>query len=236
MVLPLNLAMTPSEFSTAASLPEKIAWMSCRFSTAGIGLENLPESLPEGSLLILDDSTPCSGHNADEIAKILDKLISRFSCSSLLLDFQRPRSKETIRIVSAIIEALPCPVAVTPEYAHNPSCAVFLPPAPLHMPLKTYLEPWSGREIWLEAALDREIVTLTKSGTAFLPVLTPDSLGGGFFSEELCCQYKTGVQKGEITFTLFDTPETLRKKLELAHSLGIPRAVGLYQELNQYIK
>ena len=41
------------------------------------------------------------------------------------------------------------------------------------------------------------------------------------------------VSAEEIRFTLFDTRDSLQQKLEKAHSLGVTRAVGLYQELGQ---
>ena len=76
MLLPLNLAMTQSEIADAASLPAQIAWMACHFSPSGQGLMNLPAALPEGAILILDDSIPCRGHSVDIVLETLADLIS----------------------------------------------------------------------------------------------------------------------------------------------------------------
>lgn len=235
MPLPLNLAMTPSEIAAAPSLPTAFAWMACHFSAGGAGLEDLPAQLPEDALLILDDSIPCNGHSAGLAVEILTELVSRFHCCGVLLDFQRPGNAKSASIAAALTEKLPCPVAVTPAYASALPCPVFLPPVPLHIPLKKYLQPWTGREIWLEAALCQEVITVTKNGTTFALDYSSEHPPSGFFSEKLGCCYVSKVQEDRITFTLFDTPETLEKKLEYAHSLGVTRAVGLYQELGAFL-
>lgn len=235
MVLPLNLAMTPTEIAAAPALPAEIAWMAFHFSSDGQGLTNLPSRLPEGALLILDDSIPCKGHRTDLVVQTLSEVISQFRCNGILLDFQRPENEDSAAIAAALAASLPCPVAVTPEYAEALSCPVFLPPAPLHMPLEKYLRPWKGRAIWLEAALEQETITVTKSGTDCQSGLPSEPFPSGFFDESLCCRYHTAVSADCITFTLFDTPQTLKKKLELACSLGVTRAVGLYQELGCFL-
>ena len=234
MPLQLNLAMTPLEIASAATLPEKIAWMACHFSPDGNGLTNLPQQLQEDSMLILDDSISWCGQKGDEIVEALHQLIVQFCCSSLLLDFQRPRSEEMFHITSAIIEALPCPVGVTPEYAKDLPCPVFLPPSPLHIPLQKYLNKWKDREVWLEVGLCREQIVVTKDGTQYKQNITVSPYGG-YFSDQLCCRYATNIQSDHITFTLFDTPETLQNKLELAQSHGVAKVVGLYQELGTFL-
>ena len=235
MPLPLYLAMTPTEISSAPSLPPHIAWMACHFSPGGTGLIDTPAGLPEGALLILDDSIPCDGHSAPLVADSLRAVVTRFHCSGVLLDFQRPGNAQAAAIAAKLVNTLPCPVGVTPEYAVFLPCPVFLPPAPLHMPMSRYLRPWKSREIWLEAALCRELVTVTKRGTSFAGADSQDDYGAGFYDELLCCRYLTAIGKERITFTLFDTPETLEKKLELAAATGVTRAIGLYQEFGNCI-
>ena len=93
------------------------------------------------------------------------------------------------------------------------------------------MAPWKDQEIWLEAALCQEAITVTKDGTDFTPQFPPDGLDGGFYDEVLSCYYHINTSPDAITFTLFDTRESLQQKLKKAHSLGITRAVGLYQEL-----
>lgn len=236
MPLPLNLAMTPSEIATAASLPAKIAWMACHFCAFTEGIANLPEWLPEHAMLILNDREICAEHSSDLVAQQLLDAVQQFHCESVLLDFQRPWEPESDAMVKAILQALPCPVAVTEAFAKDLTCPVFLTPCPLHLPLAEYLHPWENREVWLEAALCQERITVTGNGAAFTPIFPTQQLTGGFSDERLLCRYRTNISDDRIVFTLFDTPATLQCKLEYAQSLGVTRAVGLWQELGKFCR
>lgn len=231
MGLPLNLAMTPAEISGCNTMPDHIAWMACHFSPYGQGLLNLPETLPAGSMLILNDRLSCGGHCPGLVSEQLAEAVGRLGCESVLLDFQRPRSPESEAMVREILSALPCPAAVTEFYAAGLFCPVFLAPPPLHIPMEDYLTPWQGREIWLEAALCQETITITERGAAYSAQFPPDGMDDGFSEEVLCCRYRSCIREDAVCFTLFDTRETLEKKLDLAQSLGVTRAVGLWQEL-----
>lgn len=230
MVLPLYLAMNPSEFRSQR-LPEKWGWMACHFSPWGPGISNIPEALPPGGMLILNDRLPCQGHSADLAAAQILEAVSRLDCESILLDFQRPDSEETALVASAIVRQASVPVAVSELYAQPLSCPVFLSPAPLHIPLADHLGPWKGREIWLEAALEQETVAVTKEGISVSSCFPAEGLTDGFYDESLHCCYHTRIFPEAVEFMLFDTMDSLPKKLELAHALGVTRAVGLYQEL-----
>lgn len=232
MVLPLNLAMTSGEMHTASPLPKHPAWMSCHFCIQTEGIANLPDTLPEGAMLILTDRENCAGHSPDLAAQQLFDAVTRLRCESVLLDFQRPPNPELEVMATTILQALPCPVAVTERYAVKLDCPVFLSPCPLHIPLEDYLRLWNHREIWLEAALCQETITVTAESTHFVPVYPTQPLTGGFYHRKLRCRYQTAVYYDRITFTLFDTPETLAEKLDIAHALGVRRAVGLWQELD----
>ena len=142
-----------------------------------------------------------------------------------MLDFERPATAE----VRSWIRSLPCPAAAPPGYgADGP---VFLPPPALHVPLEAYLAPWQSREVWLEAALLRQTVTVTPVGTVFSAPAANRSFSGGFYSEELRCRFTQEFHEDRAVFTLFDTPETLAEKLRHAAALGVTSAIGLYQEL-----
>ncbi len=51
-----------------------------------------------------------------------------------------------------------------------------------------------------------------------------------FYSPELCCNYFTYSEKGNTHFVLYDTAGTLKKKLQLAESLKINKAILVYSE------
>ena len=235
MVLPLYLALTAAEISGTLALPNLCAYMACHFSPYTEGLSNMPEALPCCSVLILNDRIPCDHHSADLVADQLNDAVRRLGCESILLDFERPPEDVSLAMVRRILQALPCPVAVTESFARDFSCPVFLSPPPLHTPLAARLAPWQGREVWLEAALCQEEITVTKSGTDLCPIFPVHQLEGGFHDSHLHCNYHTAVSQDSINFTLFDTQDTLRQKLELASQLGVTRAVGLYQELGTFL-
>ena len=235
MVLPLYLALTAAEISHIATLPKLCAYMACHFSPYTEGISNVPEKLPSGSTLILNDRIPCDHHSADLVAGQLAATVRRLDCQSVLLDFERPPEEASLAMVRTILQALPCPVGVTESFAQDFSCPVFLSPPPLHMPLAAHLAPWQGREIWLEAALCQEQITVTKSGSNFCPIFPIQHLDGGFYDPKLHCNYHTAVADDCLIFTLFDTPDTLRDKLELAARLSVTRAVGLHQELGTFL-
>lgn len=235
MVLPLYLALTAAEISHIATLPKLCAYMACHFSPYTEGISNVPEALPFGSVLILNDRMPCDHHSPDLVAGQLAAAVRRLGCESVLLDFEQPPEEASLAMVRTILQALPYPVAVTESFAQDFSCPVFLSPAPLHKPLEPHLAPWKGREIWLEAALCQEQITVTKSGSNFCPIFPIQHLDGGFYDPKLHCNYHTAVADDCLSFTLFDTPGTLRDKLELAARLGVTRAVGLHQELGTFL-
>ena len=186
MVLPLYLALSASEFSSTSSLPEHCCYMACHFSPYTEGISNVPDSLPEGSILILNDRMPCQGHSADLVARQLANAAERLRCESVLLDFQRPPDEESFAMIETIMGALPCPAAVTEAFAFNLSCPVFLSPSPLHTPLAAHLAPWHGREIWLEAALCQERITVTGDGSTVTPIFPTQQLDGGLYNNRLC--------------------------------------------------
>lgn len=234
MVLPLYLAMTGAEISAAGSVPH-FAWMACHFSPYGQGLTNIPRSMPEGSMLILNDRVPCQGHSPSLVARQLAETADRFGCGSVLLDFQRTPNSESLAIIEAVLNASPCPAALSSEFAAGFDCPVFLPPCPLHESLEHFIKPWAGRELWLEAALCQEEIRITKEGSEFLSVFPPDQAEGGFYDETLRCRYTSRKDPGKVVFTLFDMPQTLFAKLENARELGITQAIGLYQQLRPHL-
>ena len=225
------LAMTAAEFAAAEPLPPNIAWMACHFSPYGTGLSNLPPALPAGSLLILNDRIPFSGHDPHRIAQQMKQAAEALDCAGVLLDFQRPDCPELERLSGALVSALPCPVAVAEAYAGDFDSPVFLSPCPHHTPLAEYIVPWAGRELWLDLAVDAEIITVTKDGAQFYPLPLGEIPEGGYHDEKLHCHYRTETGENFARFTLWRTQEDLDALAKEAEGLGIRTLVGLYQEL-----
>lgn len=232
MALTLYLAMTAAEILGSTQLPEPMAFMACHFAPYGNGISNIPDQLPEGAMLILNDRIPPCGHDPKVVAEQLLQLAEDLSVSRMLLDMQRPDAKETAAIVKAIIDTLPCPVAVTPAYAAELSCAVLLTPA-LRKPLADQLAPWKGREIWLDTTPDCETVTVTEQGSTVLPGSIPESPEAVHTDEELRCQYCLELEDTCARFTVWRDREQLEMLLQDGEKAGISCAVGLYQQLKR---
>ena len=228
MVLPLYLAQTSLEMA-GNSLPAHPAYMACHFSSGSPGLSNLPVSLPAGAMLILDDSTPMADHDPELIGKQLADAIRQQGCESLLLDFQRPDIPGQRELAKLLADSLPCPVGVSEIYAEHLSCPVFLPPVPPDKPLRDYLAPWQGREIWLETALDGITLTLTDSGCSAAPLF--DFPEEGLSDEPLRCHYAIETSENAAIFRLWRTRADLSRLLSAAEALGVRKAIGLWQEL-----
>lgn len=227
MVLPLYLAQTSTEFTACSSLPPHPAWMACHFSPYGTGLCGLPPDLQSDAMVILNDRIPLAGHDP---AYILDQL-AQIRCSCILLDFQRPDVPKVSALTQAIVASETRPVGVSPFYCRGLNCPVFLPPVPPDTSLESYLAPWQGREIWLEAALDGLRYTVTEHGSRpdHLPCV-PDR---GLRDDSLFCHYRVEVLEDRAEFSLWRTREDLDALLTAAQAHGVTKAVGLWQELGQ---
>lgn len=236
MALPLYLAMTAAEISRAADLPAKTAYMACHFSPYATGLSGFPDSLPTGSMLIVNDRTPIQGHDPQLIARQLQSATQALEVDAVLLDFQRPGNPETTAVTEAILATLSCPVGVSEYYAKGLDCAVFLAPPALDCLLKKHISVWKGRELWLEAALDSACITLTEEGSRYTPLFPPETPQPSHHEPQLHCRYHISLTDNTACFTLFRTPQDLSSLLEEASRLGVTRAVGLYQELHSQIE
>jgi hypothetical protein len=223
--------MTAAEFQAAETLPPYLGWMACNFSCYGLSLSNLPRTLPEGAMVIVNDRTPVDQHDPEVIVQQLLSLIDSCKPKYFLLDLQRPGALQTTQIVRLLVQQLPCPVGISPAYADELDCPVFLPPPPLHRPLKEYLTPWLGRPIWLEAALSAQTVTVTAEGSRFEPVQMSELPEPAFCDDVLHCRYHIDCRPDAAVFTLQRDNEHLENMLEEAELLGVELAVGLYQEL-----
>ena len=226
------LAMTAAEMAPTAPIHIPVAWMACHFSPYGTGLTNCPSSLPEGSILILNDRTPVSGHDPRRIAGQLEEICAAFRCSKILLDFQRSGCPDTTRVVQEV-SALPVPVGTTPEYAQDTNSAVFLPPLPLTASLSGHLAPWQGREVWLEIAPQSGRFYITQAGSRF-------SSGESkteplpFVDQKLHCAYEIEIQPNCVRFLLQRRKEQLEALMQEATQFGISCFIGLYQDLGAF--
>lgn len=219
------LAATARELETA--LPKRTAYMACHFSAGGTGLSNMPRTLPADSILLLDDSMPVQGHIPETVVQQMKELVSRFSVRAVLLDFQRPPTVESEKMVSAILENCSCTAAVTPAYAKK-DFPVFLPPPPPNKPLAEHLKPWKNG-VFLELYSEGLEITVTKGGSRATSAFPSAPLP--LEDDRLHSHYQVTVSPGKAVFTLSRSREDLAALAQEAEELGVLGTVGLYQEL-----
>ena len=230
--MPLYLAMTCAEIASCNQMPPQLGWLACHFSLSGPGLSNLPKALPPHSLLILDDSTPFSEHKTDVIIRQLQECISALDVDGVILDFQRPKERDTENLACILQTEIPCPVAAPPDYGKSNS-PTFLSPCPPNQLLKNYLSPFQGREVWLEAALDGLQISVTSNGCSIESKYFENGQALPHKDEYLHCHYSIDQAKDAVVFSLQRTWEDLQELLEEAGRFGVTHFVGLWQELKK---
>ena len=233
MAIPRYLAMSESEIDSAENLPPMLAWLGCRFSPEDRGITGLPETLPPDSLLVVTDQTPPGEHDIKRIVSRLSDTVNRFSCRGVLLDCQNRNNPVCHTVAQILTASLPCPVAVSELYAKDLICPVFLSPCPHHVPLAEHIVPWKGRELWLDLAMDAEIILVTKDGAAISPLSMKKRPSQGHRDNRLHCHYYVETGQDFAQFTLWRTKEDLEILAREAERLGIQTLVGLYQELHK---
>ena len=217
------LAMRLAEFDPNGEIPQKTAWMVCPFSPEW----TTPPALAPGSLLILTDEQIPVDADWEQILQAVQAM----DCGGVVLDFQKPKAEQTAAFAAQLTASLPCPVAVSEAYAAGLDCPVFLSPCPHHVPLQEHLAPWAGREIWLDLAVDAEIITLTAEGAVIAPVVPEESPPLCHREERLHCHYSIETGTDFARFTLCRTKEDVDNLQLAAEALGVHTFVGLRQEL-----
>ena len=231
MVSPFYLAMTSTEFSRAAPLPEHSAWMACHFSPYGTGLSNKPKALPKGNMLILNDLIPWDHHNPEQVAEELQALVDCFSVRRLLLDLERPGVADVPKMIDCILKKVSCSIGISHHYAVE-GYPVFVPPTPPDMPAEKYLQPWKNHKIWLEITAEPLCLEITEKGCQEA-IWCQEKALPEHWNDALFCHYQIYTQHDRIQFLLYRKEDALQGFLERLAPLGVECAVGLYQEFNK---
>lgn len=221
MEIPVYLAMTPAEFQSTHKIPQNVAyWHSLDF----------PAQPQPDSLLIFTDEEAFSPSKAGIIAEDLGETAKRLQCRGILLDFHHENRNENAALVTEL-ESRRYPFAVSPCYAANRHCAVFLPPLPLTATLADYIEPWKDRQLWLELALDGLQIAVNAQGSQECYLPHAFSLNNAHIDQKLHCHYSIETTKDKVEFALWRTKQDIEAMLSEAKDLPIRLAVGLWQEI-----
>lgn len=230
MSLPIYLARSRHDMPEDAIA---VCYIGCHLSETGTGICRLPHSLPPGSLFTVDDRILPHGHDMALVYRQLSDAVSRFSPAGIILDFEAPFSAELMEL-AATLSALPCPVAVSPAYSSGLSCPVFLPPIPPDESAKSFLAPWKGRELWLEAEAESVLLTLDKSGCEVCP--TQNAPCEPSLADRACrCHYRTDISDVKATVHIGRTYTDTAAVLDDAAALGVTRAITVSDALFYFL-
>ena len=207
----------------------RFEYMAVHFSAYGKGLSNIPDRLPAGCIILLDDSTAPEGHDPIIITRQAVELAERFSPYGILLDFQRPHTGVAQDIAQRLVAALPCPVGVTEEYVKALGCPVFLPPLPANKALAEYITPWKKQGVFLEIAPVGAEITVTEVGSKVRSI--PIMSGLPLKNERLHCHYRTEVLSDKAVFSICRYKEDLAELVAEAEGFGVLGCVGFHREL-----
>ncbi len=244
--MPIYLAFSPEEAQAARATGRPLACLGYQLSPDAPALL-APEPEPDfPCLLVLQDSTsPSYGPN-----ETLAHLVAQYAAdchTGILCDITRPEDAFWQAFLGSLDEACArtnTPLWVPAAYGRAaPRAWVTLSSDTIQLPFAQFLEnaaaAWPERCVLelrplscrmalpcpagQEAPMDRAALS-----QALAREESPD-----FLSEELLCRYGL-TETGGPAALLFDTAETLAKKLEAAEAAGFRAAVGLYQELLPY--
>lgn len=233
--MPISIyeAVTAGDCAARDALAAHAAWMAAHFSAVGTGVSNLPHRLPPGSLLILDDQIPWQHHDAQRICQELLQAVADLACSGILLDFERepcPQTSSLCALLSTYCQQHSIPLGMPPAYGWTLPVALFLPPLPCWPGPQTVLQPFSGRELWLDAAESGCVAEIGSKSVQISPAdaatLQAQAEGHAvFWHGGLCCQYYSSQMGDRIRVALYDTRQTMEQKLNLCAKLGVSVAV-----------
>ena len=174
-----------------------------------------------------------AGHDPERIRQKLLECWEKLGFEALLLDFQRPGSREAAALCGVLGTGLPFPVGVSQLYGAETEGPVFLDPVPPDRSLEAHLAPWQGRELWLDLAPEAVCLEITEAGCrreALGQVPQEDPFRE---DEGLCCRYRAQVLERAIRFHIWREASCLEALAKKAAELGVARFVGLFQELGQ---
>lgn len=234
MSIPFFLAISAREFPLFSELPPNIAWMSAHFSSSGSGLSNLPQNLPEGSLLILDDQTPWEGHSTEMVCREVVESLLKSKASGLLLDFERPVTPETALLTTALSQCcreIGVMLGAPESYAAEEDTAIFISPLPCQTPPELLYQ--KNRKLWLDVSAGAyllHIAALGATGQAADQRSFPDGSYPEFIDPVLHCSYRSRPNAGGIDILLSHSRESIDTLLTALDEQVVQLAIGLYRE------
>lgn len=247
----LFLAAPPGMYSAAAASGHPVACLSYRIGSGGQLLRaGDPVSHPGWLMVISADHWDGAGNPGRLSGTIVRECAAR-GFSGILLDSDDPLSPALGAVIGQLEQAagrnrwdlfVPEHCAAAARYAKLLLSSA-LSGGSLAVRLKRAAEQYGARRLALCAERSAQDFPLPAPGgtgraltQAQLRQLRAGLSPAVFFSDSLCAQYFTYAgQDGRPRFVLFDNADSLRKKLMLARSLGIPNAFLTYPEVEEIL-
>ena len=236
MSFPLYFAAWPGQ-----AAPEG-RYAACGYCVGALGrLECPPEPERRPELLVFHDSRLPEPDTLDELAQALVQETVRTGAEGIVCDWEQMPPELAAQLAARLDEGLPeqAQLVLPAAYGQGRSLLWRYDPA-----RKTFAElldqvQASEKPSWLELEPVHLLLPLPlpeRFDASYHPgeleALRRRQGAAGFYSEELCCNYFSFQQDGVIYLGLYDTPQTLRHRLELAGAC-FTAALGLEQELLQ---
>ncbi len=238
----LYLATTAEHEPDAARLSRSLAHMCYRIGPAGRLMRN---AAPKGGVMILTDAGCPSFRQAKLLTEDILRECRECRFSGVLADFEAQPTEDSHRFLSTLAEQLrrsgkrfyvPLNCASLFPDAHVLFCTA-LSGGNYYQHLRRTAKELGARRIALDLQwLRMEFPLPCPSGTGRplqteqLRELMERRQPVPLFSEALCANYFTYVRGAEHRFVLYDTEESILKKLRFAAQLGCSSAFLLYSE------
>lgn len=237
MSIPIYLAAFPEDTGDTSGYPA--ARLGCRLSqdTPALLAPDPPDD--PASLMVLRDDAPPPYTPTPALARMLVTYAQNYH-AGLVCDWRKPAVPFYEALAALLDEScaeLGLPLWLTESYAGSSQDAMVMigsdaTEGVFSQRLAGAASRWPGRCILsllplrVRCVLPRPGETLEMEA---LPELPPDV--PAFFSEELCCMYCSSSDGDGVAFTLYDTKETVGRKLQAAEDAGFQAAVGPLPEL-----
>lgn len=237
MSIPIYLAASPDETAGISGYPA--ARLGCRLSqdTPALLAPDPPDD--PASLMVLRDDAPPAYSPTPALARMLAAYAQNYH-AGLVCDWRKPALPFYDALSSLLDEVcaeLGLPLWLTEHYAAgsqwaNAMIASDVSEGFFSQRLADAASRWPGRCVLSLSPLRVRCVLPGPGETLEMEAL-PELLSAApvFFSDDLCCMYFSRSENGGVAFTLYDTRETIERKLQAAEAAGFQAAVGPLPEL-----
>ena len=246
--MPLYLAVTPSELSACRSLRVPLVHMAYALGREGLLRSALPRGV-QGGLMGLSDRCEGSLRSSALLCRQIEQECRMHHFSGVLADFDGSESEDDrLHLLTQL-----CPILrqsgkrlYVPEGFPVPEATVLICSAlsggTLRERLSDVCARYGANALSLDCqrlAMDFLLPCRSGEGTPLSPQQLDElrSRYGAavFFSDALCANYFSYPSEGSMHFVLFDTVETLRRKVELGRERGIQTAFFAYPEVRDLL-